>query len=516
MYGNEFLGFFQRKDTTHLADDPYKERLQLRLEGIPDTVPRGGAINVRAIVTLDGEPYPVLPFPTDIDGEPDPDIHSEWGTAIGAVAVFLDKAGDLDELVKPFVLEPVDEGVFGGSDADSTDVERMLHIKVVVRFYIRQEDTPGAIGLNGYRTALATVQIVDQPSFEGRDDVWLIEHLKPMNWNYYSAKARRLETSGQSAQANGFNLPTLIREPGNYRLNRNALELDSEHGRLLLLHGTEPPNEDKELKIISPSGDVSTLTPPINPVRAVAYYPDEDLLWFIDDHKLVLVRASNMQQTLREVSVNGSGASWGGHMLAIDRTTGDVWIATDILRKFGRDGRDLEIPAIRDLALPGQNRRMLLHSMDDGGVLCFAMHGPLRLVRVDQQGNIVASSDATEHLLGIIEMGANPVTGRVAAVHRPPWGGAPRLWLFNPALKREKEYPHDDPVFAGAFDHLYSADISASRTGERIWITGYRQVGTDINGNPIYSAVVGYLDENEQFELVLSSGVSKQTLVRAF
>lgn len=503
-------GFFQYDDMSQSSNDVYQDRLKLRLEGIPDTIPRRGAINVRAIVTLDDQPFPVLPFPRDDSGEPNPTDHLEYGTAIGAAAVFEDVPEDVDD-ISSLLLTPVDPGTLGGSDAASTFEVRTLIVKMVIQALVRKEDIRAGFPIGTYRTALKVFQVVEEQAFQGRGDTWLVEWLGPFGRNHISARVRRLEPGGQAAQADNLNLPGILRMPTNYFIDRHGVTLDYSGGQLFVLHANDALKEDKELAVVAPNGNTTRRAPPVNPVRAIAYYPDDDIIWFAGERDLVLANAGDLSP-IRTVS----GRRANG--LAIDRASGDVWAALNTLLRFGRDGNDLEVPTLRALTPvpPRQNRQMLLHSTNDGGVICLANYRRFpRLVRVNRDGEVLAFSADDVHLSRTIEMGVSRATGRAAAIHIESGGAHPVLSLFDPALVRVRRFAHTDAVFANAFDRLLSVDISAPPDGEKAWVSGWK-VGRDpVTGRPINLGAVGFLDEDEQFTLV-QSGMKEQTMVRAF
>jgi len=204
-----------------------------------------------------------------------------------------------------------------------------------------------------------------------------------------------------------------------------------------------------------------------------------------------------------------------------DPSTGGAWAVVKPLDQpsghhrlcyYGpQPGQDLVVDAVRAMSTStGEMRRMLLHPLADGGVVCLAtLKRVPSLVRVRRSGEIDASHGPVRE--PVMEMAAHAGTGEVALVYHDPLKRRPALRLYGPRLAPRQEI--DPPSMLDGLERIYSAAYD-SATSE-LWVTGNQRLPNPNGPGFIYPGGVGILRPNGTLEPV-NSGLETQSLVRTF
>jgi hypothetical protein len=501
--------FLHLEPPSDRSTDRYGDRLKLLLEPLPAVIPKGAVFHVAARLTLDGVGVPLVPFPTAPNGGFDySDEKIPFGAAIGAAVVIHDVPGNLDQLRK-IAMHHQGGGRFTGDDAEVTRVERTLAVRVVVKMRTKQQDQGAGTYRNSVRTAVARFRVGDQIGQNAPPDVWIVEFLHAEGPKDFRALVRRIDVDqNQTVEVRDLILPSIQRS----LIHREGFRtVDPERGFVAAsrANGTSPA---QNIVFIERGGGQDVHAPPSNERIEAIGAPSSVFAWVATDHDLWNVLSGNATPVRRIANVQCRS-------LAV-HSNGDVWAAVKTREQpnihlarydFEASGADdLVITRVSDMLDPG-GRWMLLHTMADGGVLCYARYDTRRtLVRFDGSGKLVAVGSAP--LNEVIEMGRNPYTGEAAVVHLDTTRQSV-ISIFNPALELERVIRPTDAFLQNHFRVFYSADISAISAGSRIWITGSRKE-PDGNGNLIERGAAGYLDAGGVYHHV-RGGMSVQTLVRA-
>lgn len=505
--------YFHLRPPSDQSEDRYGERLRLTVEPVPAILPRDSLFTIRARLTIDGAGVPIVPFPRGDDGDYDfSDEKIPFGAAIAAAVVVRDVPGDVDQL-HAIAMNHQGSGRFSGEDAEVTAEERSLAVRVVVkRRTPRAEQGAGGRYANSVRTATLRFRVGEVTDQNAPDDVWLIEHIQSVGADHYRGRVRRLNIDDDSSIVAGeFVLPSIDRLPARFPIARNGLTT-ADTDRALYVLDYDASSGARSIVYIEQDGELDP-NPAPGTTRVEAIGASGSMfVWVATENELLNVTGAGADPNRRIEGVQCRA-------LAVGRTL-DAWAAVRTIENpavrlarydFNASGEDdLIITRVSEL-VDYASRWMLLESMADDGVLCYARYETRRtLVRFSAEGELMAVG--SEPIDEVIEMGRNPYSGEAVVVRLDPTRQTV-ISLFDPALELVREYRPTDDLFENEFVQFFSADVSARREGSRIWITGWRRE-RDQFGNLVERGAVGYLDAAGSYHHVLG-GLPVNTFVRA-
>ena len=506
--------FFFQEDTTNHPRDTYGERLKLTIEPYAAPIPVGGLFTVTASLKLDGKPVGFMPIEKDNNGKFKDDQIIYVGAAIGAAVVIEDVSGDLDRLTE-IEMDHVKPGVISGDDSTVTSKAQKLAVRVVVK--MRPQSYRPSL-LHYIRTATITFNISGgQSGGNVREDVWLIENqvFTDPTRKFFKARLQRLQPTGSVLTVNDIMLPIMLRSPLNYQISRNGIATENDEGGIFLVHLAQPNSPVTKIVYLSEDGKREDMTPPVNQMKALAT-SELDSFWLASDTELVYTSNSNMiGQPDRQIN------NIRTYAYAMDPRTDSLWVAAKVgneplmLRRYTDLGSSLDkvVTLVRGVTYPNLATQafMRINAMSDGGVVAYATYKQIpRLVRISAAGDIIARSE--KYINKVVEMGVNPITGEAAVIHLDH-SNRSILTLYNAGLEEVETIKPGDSRFNGYFVNFYSVDYSVSKTGTRLWLTGFR-LEKDNLGKWVPRGIVGYLQDGE-FQFVVRTN-SPQTMVRAF
>ncbi len=496
------------EDTQNDPMDGYGDRLVLELDQ-PSDISSGQPLSLTARVLLDGKRMPVIPFPEN------PDTSKEKiDVAIAAAVVIEDVDQDLDKLYS-FTLKQQTVNTIGGSIGLDKLETGTYAVKLVVRSYTGRRFNGRPTNPQAIRTAKAVFNYGGQIQQGSQSGVWLIEYLGPFQQpNTLRARLRLFEPTGQIASIKEAVMVGAVRLPQNYRFEKRSLTTTN----------TQDAVDDASLFFLSPKSNGKTVLATANEDGSLLLSPEIDIFPLAYGHSAVLDgwAWARSRASLAHIYMNVIAREFPDYVSVSALVVSEddsVWVmaakrnqaggtSIEWLRKVDKQGNTIaEVPTVRSM---GFEAGAILRSMADGGVTAYCRYGTVNtIVRIGPGGNIIAS--AQHFMSNVLDLGVNPYTGECALVRFRPGEGIEAVRL-NPALTIFDYLRPRDTRFGKAFERLWSCDISAPESGQRIWVSGQRKERQP-SGVLLDRGAIGFL-ENDQFTLV-QGGMETMTLIRA-
>ena len=498
------------------TDDGYGSRLTLRFD--PAVTPNGDlgqTVFASIRLELDGTNVPVIAFPRAPDGTPDWSVRTlPRRGAICAAVLVRDISGDLDELDIFEIKQSAADRASGSSRVVDKAGRVAVRVVAMMRGNRTQQDAFPAI-----RTVTATTAIGVSAPPTGIPQVWLAEAIRPGR-ELVPIRMHYLDESGIQESFGDFQIRALTGAPLNFQLNQSTISLltDSD-SEAYVLHSRDRQSAHQTFVYLDASDrSQEEAKLPFNSVFAISA-SSSVFGWVAGKNRLAWVTPGIIDpgRLVEKVMVRSLASGLdlaGGTWAAVDRL--DDGTRKIRLGHFSHDGEnDFIVDGVREASNVnfGNNRWMLLEILRDEGVIAYANYKRVpSLLRVSSAG--VVTTISSEPVLGVLNMGVNPVTGEVAVASISPATRRGRITLYDAALAPRRVFETDDPAFAGEFESIYSTAVTVGEYGTRIWVTGSRRERLP-SGQLVTRGAVGFLNDNEMFTLV-TGGLGVQTLVLAY
>jgi len=343
--------------------------------------------------------------------------------------------------------------------------------------------------------------------------VWVAEYRSGAKQRYIKVTFCRVRADGGVTRAPGVALEALLRVH-DLLIHRETFSVDAGDGSLWCLQVVDPLKKAYRVTRITEQGAVEPLWGERDTLRSISIDGRRRRLWLAVKTQLALgdLELAAPIRTIDDVLVEA---------LVTDPSTGGAWAVVKPLdqpsgyhhlRYYGpKPGADLVVDAVRAMSnTTGEPRRMLLHPLADGGVVCLAtLKRVPSLVRVNRRGEVEASHGPVRE--PVMEMTAHAGTGEVALVYHNPLTRRPNLRLHGPLLAPRQNI--DPPALLDKCEKIYSAAYD-SASGD-LWVTGSQRLKDPNGPGWIYPGSVGILRPDATLDPI-SSALQQQRLVRTF
>lgn len=491
--------FLFLEDSRNHRDDAYGGELTLALEEIPPLAP-GQPLSIRASVSLSGTRVPVIAFPEDPGNS-----REKLGVAIAAAVVIEDVEQDLDRL-RAFEVRQQTANAIGGF----IDLGALGAGTYALRLVVRTPN-PGAANLkHAVRVATTLFTLGEAVVQAGLETVWLIEDLGPrQSHRSRRARLRHLGPGGQLTQVENALLHAAQRLPLNFAIEKRAISVapDSEDSLFLL-----SALDDGRSRLFEAESDGSFSGPEAFDFDSHIFSHSTSIeSWVWNDRALgryfggALVEAFDRFRDVKALAGVADSTVWAICSARPQTGTGSVY-----LRRLDENGA--EIAEARAVSYADFETGAILRPMADGGVVVWGNYrgaGP-HVVRVGPAGNVIAVSDAFS--ANVLDIAVNPYSGEALVVRSVSVSSA-EIVLLNASLSTGETLSARHEAFAGAFESLISAEISAPPEGQRIWVFGRRRERQPSGVFEVRGAV-GYLDQSGSFTFI-QGGMAPESLLRA-